>query len=227
MNSVMRDGPELARLYDRISDLQFEGGKKLVAMMGVKKGDAVLDVGCGTGRLAVHLAGIVGPSGSVTGIDPSPHRISIAEEKLKGQGHRQRPHPHRQGRRPGRLPGRRVRPRNLQLGLPLDSGQGCCARGSAPGAAGRRQDRHEHRGQGPSLCHEADHGGPHREKVPGAVAHGRRNEPYAGRRQESWANCCKRPASGTYGSRPCPKSTSILRRSSYSNSWRPARSATS
>ena len=87
MNSVMRDGPELARLYDRISDLQFEGGKKLVAMMGVKKGDAVLDVGCGTGRLSVHLAGIVGPSGSVTGIDPSPHRISIAEEKLKGQGH--------------------------------------------------------------------------------------------------------------------------------------------
>jgi ubiquinone/menaquinone biosynthesis C-methylase UbiE len=86
MSSVIWDGPELARLYDRISDLQFEGGKKLAAMMDVKKGDAVLDVGCGTGRLAVHMAGIVGPPGSVTGIDPSPPRVSVAEEKLKGQG---------------------------------------------------------------------------------------------------------------------------------------------
>jgi ubiquinone/menaquinone biosynthesis C-methylase UbiE len=89
MSSVIWDGPELAQLYDRISDLQFEGGKKLAAMTGVKKDDAVLDVGCGTGRLAVHLADIVGPSGSVTGLDPSPPRVSLAEEKLKGQGLRQ------------------------------------------------------------------------------------------------------------------------------------------
>ncbi|HEY3274275.1 MAG TPA: methyltransferase domain-containing protein [Methanocella sp.] len=88
MSSVMRDGRELAELYDRISDLQFEGGKRLAARMGVNNGDDVLDVGCGTGRLAVHLAGIVGPSGSVTGIDPSPYRVSVAEEKLKGQGYR-------------------------------------------------------------------------------------------------------------------------------------------
>ena len=85
-SSVRWDGRELAELYDRISDLQFEGGKKLAARMGVKKGDAVLDVGCGTGRLAVHLAGVVGPAGSVRGIDPSPHRVRIAERKLKGQG---------------------------------------------------------------------------------------------------------------------------------------------
>jgi arsenite methyltransferase len=86
MSSVMWDGRELAELYDRISDLQFEGGKKLAAMMDVKKDDAVLDVGCGTGRLAVRLASMFGPSGSVTGIDPSPYRVSVAEEKLKGQG---------------------------------------------------------------------------------------------------------------------------------------------
>jgi SAM-dependent methyltransferase len=51
----------------------------------VKKGDVVLDVGCGTGRLAVHMAGVVGPAGSVTGIDPSPYRVSVAEGKLKGR----------------------------------------------------------------------------------------------------------------------------------------------
>jgi ubiquinone/menaquinone biosynthesis C-methylase UbiE len=88
MSSVIWDGPELARLYDRISDLQFEGGRKLAEMMDVRKGDVVLDVGCGTGRLAVYLADIVGPSGSVTGIDPSAHRVRVAEEKLKGQGTR-------------------------------------------------------------------------------------------------------------------------------------------
>jgi ubiquinone/menaquinone biosynthesis C-methylase UbiE len=87
-SSVRWDGRELAELYDRISDLQFEGGKKLAARMGVKKDDAVLDVGCGTGRLAVHLADVVGPAGSVTGIDPSPHRVTVAEGKLKGEGSR-------------------------------------------------------------------------------------------------------------------------------------------
>lgn len=86
MTSVKWDDQGLAELYDRISDLQFEGGKKLAAAMGVKAGDAVLDVGCGTGRLAVHLADVVGPAGSVTGIDPSPHRVSVAERKLKGPG---------------------------------------------------------------------------------------------------------------------------------------------
>jgi ubiquinone/menaquinone biosynthesis C-methylase UbiE len=86
MTSVKWDDRGLAELYDRISDLQFEGGKKLAAAMGVKTGDAVLDVGCGTGRLAVHLAGVVGPAGSVTGIDPSSHRVSVAEKKLKGPG---------------------------------------------------------------------------------------------------------------------------------------------
>jgi Methylase involved in ubiquinone/menaquinone biosynthesis len=86
MSSVTHDGPELAALYDRISDLQFNDGRKLAEMMGTRTGDAVLDVGCGTGRLAVYLASIVGSSGSVTGIDPSPYRVDIARRKLKEKG---------------------------------------------------------------------------------------------------------------------------------------------
>jgi SAM-dependent methyltransferase len=38
----------------------------------------VLDVGCGTGRLARWLAERLGPRGSVVGIDPLEHRVSIA-----------------------------------------------------------------------------------------------------------------------------------------------------
>ena len=79
----MWDGPDLARLYDRISDIQFEGGRRLLGMMGVRKGDAVLDVGCGTGRLAVHISDVVGPMGCVRGMDPSPYRVRVAEEKRK------------------------------------------------------------------------------------------------------------------------------------------------
>ncbi len=87
MSSVKWDAPELAERYDRISDLQFESGRRLAEMMGIKEGDTVLDVGCGTGRLALHLSKVVGPSGAVVGIDPSPYRIRVAESKLKGLAH--------------------------------------------------------------------------------------------------------------------------------------------
>ncbi len=83
-NNVSYDAPELAERYDRISDTQFEKGSKLVSKMGIKKGDVVLDVGCGTGRQALHVLDIIGPSGRIVGIDPSSHRINVAKEKLKG-----------------------------------------------------------------------------------------------------------------------------------------------
>lgn len=82
----MWDGPELAECYDRVSDLQFESGRALIARMNVREGNTLLDVGCGTGRLALYVSQIVGPAGRVTGIDPSPHRIRIAEDKLKAKG---------------------------------------------------------------------------------------------------------------------------------------------
>jgi arsenite methyltransferase len=84
MSSVKGDTPELATYYDRISDYQYGLGLSLIDMMKIKKGDSVLDIGCGTGRLALQVSDIVGPSGSVTGIDPSPHRIEIANARLNG-----------------------------------------------------------------------------------------------------------------------------------------------
>ena len=51
-------------------------------MMGISNGDTVLDVGCGTGRQAVYVSGIIGSSGRLTGIDPSSHRIELAQEKF-------------------------------------------------------------------------------------------------------------------------------------------------
>jgi len=85
VTSVVWDVPELAERYDRVSDVQFRSGRNLVERMSVKEGDVVLDVGCGTGRLALYVADVVGPSGNVIGLDPSPHRINVACSKLKGR----------------------------------------------------------------------------------------------------------------------------------------------
>ncbi|MBV8201065.1 MAG: methyltransferase domain-containing protein, partial [Acidobacteria bacterium] len=68
----------------RVSDFQFENGKRLVEHLNLKAGDRVLDVGCGTGRLARWIAERVGATGSVVGIDPVAERIAIANARAGG-----------------------------------------------------------------------------------------------------------------------------------------------
>jgi ubiquinone/menaquinone biosynthesis C-methylase UbiE len=50
----------------------------LIAATGVRPGQRVLEVGCGTGYLARLLAQAVGPRGLVVGIDPSREMITDA-----------------------------------------------------------------------------------------------------------------------------------------------------
>ncbi|MDO8614063.1 MAG: class I SAM-dependent methyltransferase, partial [Dehalococcoidia bacterium] len=57
-----------------------------VKMAAVALGEAVLDVGCGTGSLAIALKAEVGESGEVTGIDASPEMIEQARRKAAKQG---------------------------------------------------------------------------------------------------------------------------------------------
>jgi ubiquinone/menaquinone biosynthesis C-methylase UbiE len=82
--SLALDNSDLARDYDRISATrQFQSGKRLVADLAIKPGERVLDVGCGTGLLAEHIADLVGPDGRVLGIDPLPLRIGLALAKAR------------------------------------------------------------------------------------------------------------------------------------------------
>jgi SAM-dependent methyltransferase len=51
--------------------------------LAVAAGERVLDVGCGTGLLAEHIADRVGPTGYVLGVDPLPLRIELAQAKAR------------------------------------------------------------------------------------------------------------------------------------------------
>ena len=53
---------------------------------GIGPGDHVLDVGCGTGATTRLLAELVGPAGSVLGIDNDPPSLEVAEEQTRASG---------------------------------------------------------------------------------------------------------------------------------------------
>ncbi len=60
--------------------------EKVLRLARVESGESVLDVGCGTGTLAIAAKRQVGPSGSVFGIDASPEMIARANRKARKAG---------------------------------------------------------------------------------------------------------------------------------------------
>ena len=83
--SASLDSPELAAAYDNVGMLQFEHGKQLVALLHIARGESVLDIGAGTGRLAAYVAELVGDAGRVVAIDPLPLRIDMARARADRQ----------------------------------------------------------------------------------------------------------------------------------------------
>lgn len=57
-----------------------------VALAGMKPGEHVLEVGCGTGDVALAASVDVGETGSVVGIDPAPEMIAVARTKAAREG---------------------------------------------------------------------------------------------------------------------------------------------
>jgi len=80
-----------ARFYDILAWVMMFGRErafreKLIDLARLKPGDTVLDVGCGTGTLAITAKRRVGPTGKVYGIDPSPEMIARSGQKARKAG---------------------------------------------------------------------------------------------------------------------------------------------
>jgi ubiquinone/menaquinone biosynthesis C-methylase UbiE len=77
-------------VYDFVANLMTLGRlrrmrEETLSLAGIRSGDKVLDVGCGTGSLAILAAKRVGGGGSVCGIDPAPRMIAAAVRKAEHQ----------------------------------------------------------------------------------------------------------------------------------------------
>jgi ubiquinone/menaquinone biosynthesis C-methylase UbiE len=59
---------------------------RAVARLELKHGDSVLEVGCGTGRNLKHLVSVVGPSGTVYGVDCSEGMLEVARRRCSREG---------------------------------------------------------------------------------------------------------------------------------------------
>src|SRR5580704_10834319 len=61
-------------------------GRRVLQRAGLKPGMAVADLGCGVGATTRTLAELVGPSGSVTGIDVSAAQLEQGRMLCKAEG---------------------------------------------------------------------------------------------------------------------------------------------
>jgi ubiquinone/menaquinone biosynthesis C-methylase UbiE len=60
--------------------------QRVIDQAQLRTGASLLDVGCGTGSLAIQAAARVGPTGRVIGIDPAPRQIARAQAKSRRAG---------------------------------------------------------------------------------------------------------------------------------------------
>jgi ubiquinone/menaquinone biosynthesis C-methylase UbiE len=80
-----------AARYDLLAWLLTRGREgafreRLISLADLQSGNSVLDIGCGTGTLAIAATHHVGPTGTVYGIDASPQMIARATRKAAKAG---------------------------------------------------------------------------------------------------------------------------------------------
>lgn len=88
----IKDGPQTAGAtlhwaaeYDLFSNLMGMGAKgrnsrMVIELAGIRAGESVLDVCCGTGNLTLTAKSYAGPNGKVHGIDAAPEMIEAARK---------------------------------------------------------------------------------------------------------------------------------------------------
>lgn len=58
----------------------------VIRRAALQPGEQVLDLGTGTGEVAIKAASLVGPSGRVVGVDISPEMLAVAHQRVTGLG---------------------------------------------------------------------------------------------------------------------------------------------
>jgi len=77
---------EHARSYDLRTGVGQTYRRAVVEALPVRRGQVVLDVGCGTGLCHDSLLDKVGPRGGVVGIEESPEMVAVARERIEQEG---------------------------------------------------------------------------------------------------------------------------------------------
>lgn len=82
---------KLSRVYGLLED-KFERGlrEKGLELLAVREGEAVLEIGVGTGVSLREIARAVGRNGKAYGIDATPEMLGLAEKRLRKAGLRDR-----------------------------------------------------------------------------------------------------------------------------------------
>jgi ubiquinone/menaquinone biosynthesis C-methylase UbiE len=77
-----------AALYESRTRMFHHWRRRLVELLPLRPGEAVLDVGCGTGLCFSLVQERIGPDGMIIGIEPSPEMLVLARERVARHGWR-------------------------------------------------------------------------------------------------------------------------------------------
>ena len=81
---------DVAGRYDALTASGDPYRRRAVAALGLRPGETVLDVGCGTGLNFAALRAAVGPRGGLIGIEQCPEMLARAEERSRAAGRARR-----------------------------------------------------------------------------------------------------------------------------------------
>src|SRR5712672_3573865 len=76
---------EIRRLIDQAAILR-PTTERLLRSAGIEQGMRVLDLGCGAGDVSMLAGKLVGPTGSVVGIDPNADVLAVARARAQADG---------------------------------------------------------------------------------------------------------------------------------------------
>jgi demethylmenaquinone methyltransferase/2-methoxy-6-polyprenyl-1,4-benzoquinol methylase len=75
-----------ASFYDSRTSAFDTFRRRLVDLLPLRRGDVVLDVGCGTGLCFEQVRDRVGAEGAIVGVDASPEMLAVAADRVRARG---------------------------------------------------------------------------------------------------------------------------------------------